>query len=417
MPAQRQPGLRIWLGGKPLDRLSDFVLQLEVDERSDEASTFRMTVDMSPIDAEETGDWDAIEHGAFAELHALPQLYLLQRVTIEFSLASDDEAEPAIASTVFDGYVTCVEPVFGEYRVPDSRLILSGIDASCLMHFETVTREWHGRTDAEIATEIFGKYGFAADDTTVETTTPKRELDRSTLVQRCTDAEFLRMLARRNGFEVFVEPVDGEVAAGAHPGRTVKGYFRSPAVDAAVQPTLALFPRDAPSLMDFRAKWESHQPTHVRAWTIDEASRRIERADITAPGYARLGDFDRARILDQRLGEIFATGTRPDPVDIQSADVPHDSLDLTHLARADYRVADWLVTGTGTVRAERYPAIVRSRRPIELAGAGHLLDGRWYMAGVRHRWGIDPDRPEEEQVERRYEPDVTMVRNGLGGIG
>ena len=418
MPEQRQTGLRIWLGGKPLERLGDWVLQLEVEERSDEASTFRMTVDMSPIEAEEGGDWDVIENGVFAELYALPQLYLLQRVTIEFNLTADQDAEPEIAATVFDGYVTAVEPVFGEARVPDSKLVLSGIDASCLMHFETVTKDWHGKTDAEIAKEIFGKYGFAFDSVTVEETTPNRDFTRASMIQRGTDAEFLRMLARRNGFEVYVEPAGGEVEPGAHPGTTVKAYFRSPRLDEPkIQPVLTLFPRDEPTLIEFRARWESHQPTRIRGWQIEETTRRIQRTDVEDPGYQRLGEYGRAQILDKRLGEIFGKGTRPEAADIQSTDVPHDDLDLTHLARADYRQADWFVVGNGTVRAELYPDIVRSRRPVELKGAGHLLDGRWYMLSVRHRWGVDIDQPEEEPVIRRYEPDVTMVRNALGGIG
>jgi hypothetical protein len=47
--------------------------------------------------------------------------------------------------------------------------------------------------------------------------------------------------------------------------------------------------------------------------------------------------------------------------------------------------------------------------------AGHLLDGIWYVQGVRHRWGLDAAAPEREQRIRRYEADVAGVRNALGG--
>ena len=62
-----------------------------------------------------------------------------------------------------------------------------------------------------------------------------------------------------------------------------------------------------------------------------------------------------------------------------------------------------------------HPGIVRSRRPIRLTGAGHLLDGRWYVLGVRHRLAVEIDEPDLEPLSRRYEADVTLVRNDLGG--
>jgi hypothetical protein len=418
MPEQRQAGLRVWLDGTPVAHPSDWILQLEVEERADEASTFRMTVDMSPIEGDrEGGDWDVLEHGTFADEYQIPDFRLLHRVTIEFSLASDDETEAEISATVIDGYITCVEPVFGESRVPDSQLIVSGLDASCLMHFETVTREWYAMTDAQIARELFTKYGFAVSATSIEDSVPVRERDRATLVQRCTDAEFLRLLARRNGFEVYLEPDQGTIRPGAHPGTSVVGHFHSPRPDGDMQPVLALFPRQAPSLIEYRARWESHQPTRIRAWHIDEATRRIQRADIVEPGYGRMGTHSRADVLEERLRTIFRNGTQLEAVDLQSLDVPHEAQELANLARADYRSVDWFVTGHGTVRCERYAAIVRSRRPIELRGAGHLLDGRWYVQAVRHRWGVDPETPDEEPVVRRYEADVTLVRNALGGLG
>jgi hypothetical protein len=244
-----------------------------------------------------------------------------------------------------------------------------------------------------------------------------RERNRATLVQRCTDAEFLRLLARRNGFEVYVEPGQGSVRPGPHPGTSTVGHFHSPRPDGDMQPALALFPREAPSLIEYRARWESHQPTRIRAWHIDETSRRIERVDIQEPGYGRMGEYSRSRVLSERLQAIFATGSPVEPVDLQSLDVPHEAQELANLARADYRAVDWFVVGSGTVRGERYPAIVRSRRPIALSGAGHLLDGRWYVQAVRHRWGVNPEMPEAEQVVRRYEADVTLVRNALGGLG
>jgi hypothetical protein len=415
MPDQRQPGLRLWIDGKPVERVGDFVLQAEVEERSDEASSFQLTVAMNPVGTDSGGDWDVLEHGAFAEANGVPDFSLLRRITIELSLVADDGAE--VRAVVMDGYITCVEPIFSEERLPGSRLVVYGLDCSSLMHFETVTREWHGMNDADIARTIFRKYGFAVTDRSIEATAPVRDLDRSTMVQRCTDAEFLRMLARRNGFEIYLDPAQSEIRQGPHPGEAVVGHFRSPRPDEDVQPPLDLFPRIAPSLIEFRTKWESNLPPRIRGWHIDEITRKIQRADVTEPDYLRMGTSSRAQLLETRLREIFRNGTKPEPVDIQTAEVPHDGAEVKTLARAEYRMADWFVNGSGIVLCERYPVIMRSRRPVDVTGAGHLLDGRWYCRAVRHRWAVNIDRPDEEPVTRRYEADVTLVRNALGGIG
>lgn len=413
MTAYRNPHIRLWIDGVEIEQPTDWVLQLEVEESVDEASTFKMTLDMSPIE----GDWDLLEHGRFAEDNRIPDFSLLQRVTVEFSLVGSDETEPAIRAVVIDGYVTCVEPVYGEERSSESQLVLSGMEASCLMHFETVTREWHGLTDAQIAQAIFQKYSFGFSSQTIEETAPLRDADRASLVQRCTDAEFLQLLARRNGFEWYLEPAQGDIRPGSHPAGSLVGHFHSPRPHADAQPPLQLFPHDEPSLIEYRARWECHQPACIRSWHIDEVDRRIQRADVTEPGYEPLnpGGSSRARIIAARFREIFSSGNPPRSLDIQSRDVPHNAQEVVNLARALYREVDWFVVGQGTVRCELYPAIVRAGRPIELTGAGHLLDGRWYVKRVRHRWARDFEEPEQEPVTRRYEADVTLVRNDLGG--
>ncbi|GAA3389416.1 phage late control D family protein [Cryptosporangium minutisporangium] len=427
-PAQRRPVLRLWLDGVPLEKLGDWVLQVEVEERCDEASSLRLSVDLSPIHGSDAaGDWDALERGSFAADAAVPDFGLLRRVTVQFGLESDDPDGPEISSTVFDGYLTAVEPVFGEARVPDSRLELTGVDASCLMHFETVTRTWSDLTDVQIAREIFTRYGFAVVDAgkpgaTLEDGGLDRPGARAVLVQRATDAEFLRMLARRNGFEAYVAPGPGPVTAGPHPAGSVVGHFHSPAVALPEQPALALFPRDAPTLASFRARYDSHQPTRIMGWHIDEQTRLLQRVTVSDPGYRRMGSHSRADVLATRLAAIQPVrhGTSPTPmesVDVQTSDVPHSAAEVTALARAELRLIDWFAAGTGTVLCERYPVILRAGRPIGLTGAGHLLDGSWYVRAVRHRWGVDPDEATVEQSIRRYEADVTLVRNALGGAG
>lgn len=415
----REPHLSIWLDGVAVELPTNSVTQVDVEERADGASQFRLSIDMSPID----DDWSTLEHGEFAEAFLIPRFSLLRRVTIEFSMVRHDEDDPDYSAVVIDGYITSVEPVFSDARVPDSKLIVSGSDASCLMHLETKTRSWQGLSDAQIARNIFSEYGFGVEDANIDDTVLQRDGDRAGLVQRCTDAEFLNHLAQRNGYEWYLEPAEGDVTPGTHPGSSLLAHFHAPRPQQDLQAdgeALGLFPRDAPTLINFRAHWDCLHPSTIRGWHLAEDSRRVHLSDATEAGYGALNatggnSHGRASLVDDRLAEVFPDEPRPVVRDIASREVPHGNAELISLTRAEYRRQDWFVSGEGTVNTEYYPGIVRSRRPIMLSGAGHLLDGRWYVQGVRHRLAVDADDPEREPVTRRYEADVSLVRNDLGG--
>ncbi len=79
MTAQRQAGLRVWIDGEAIHDPTSWILSCAVEERADEASTFELMVDMSPID----GDWDVLEHGTFADENEVPNFALLNRVTFD----------------------------------------------------------------------------------------------------------------------------------------------------------------------------------------------------------------------------------------------------------------------------------------------------------------------------------------------
>jgi hypothetical protein len=97
-------------------------------------------------------------------------------------------------------------------------------------------------------------------------------------------------------------------------------------------------------------------------------------------------------------------------VGLQHADVPHDAAEVDNLAWSDYLAADWLAEATGTVQGLRYPVVLRARRPIDMTGAGKLMDGTWYVKTARHRWLWD-----DELV--KYEIDVELARDALNGVG
>jgi hypothetical protein len=397
MEPQRLPYLDVWIDGASMSDAIGKIRRLEVDERSDDASSFHMTLDMAPGE----GDWTSLADGRFA---------LLRRVTIGFGLGLPDAAVADLKEVVFDGYITAVEPVFGVDRTSESSLELYGLDAGCLMHLEERQRRFEGRSDAEIVKSIYAEYGFATSGDSIESTSPNRDPDRGTLLQRGTDADFVRMLARRNGFEAYVEHTTATVKAGGAAAPECTGHFHRPRPDRDKQPTLALTPHQAPTLIEMRARWESHRPSEIRADHIDERTRRIRSARINAPRFPRMGKTGRGAIIASRLAAILPR--RPDlvPVGLQHVDVPHEQAEVGNLAWADFLAADWLVQASARVRATLYPKILRARRPVEVAGAGLLLDGPWYVKSVRHRWTWDDE-------QNQYELDTELVRDALNGVG
>ena len=395
--SQRLAYLDVWIDGVPMADAVGKIRRLQVEERADDVSSFHMTLDMAPAE----GDWTQLADGRFALLH---------RMTIGFGLGSPDEKAPAVKDVVFDGYITAVEPVFGPDRTSDSSLELFGLDAGCLMHLEERQRRFDGLSDSAIVKQIYTEYGFVTSGDSIEATTPNRDPDRGTMLQRGTDADFIRMLARRHGFEAYVERAPGPVKAGAAAAPECVGHFHRPRPDRDKQPTLALTPHQAPTLIEMKARWESHRPSEIRAEHLDERTRRIRSSTITQPRFARLGKTGRGDIITSKLATILPKRPALVAVGLQHVDVPHEQSEVGNLAWSDFLAADWLVEAKARVRATRYAKILRARRPVGVAGAGKLLDGTWYVKAVRHCWTWDDE-------ENQYELDAELVRDALNGIG
>jgi phage protein D len=230
------------------------------------------------------------------------------------------------------------------------------------------------------------------------------------MMQRGTDADFIRMLARRNGFEAYVERAPGPVKDSAAAAGECVGHFHRPRPDRDRQPTLALTPHQAPTLIELKACWESHRPTAIQADHIDERSRRLRSARITEPRFKRMGKTGRGAVIAERLPAILPSRSDLVAVGLQHTDVPHGDAEVGNLAWADFLAADWFVEASARVRPMLYPRILRARRPVDVQGAGQLLDGDWYVKSVRHRWNW-------EDEENQYELDATLVRDALNGVG
>jgi hypothetical protein len=311
---------------------------------------------------------------------------------------------------VFDGFITVMEPTFAAQRVPESTLELRGLDASCLMHLEARLRTWQDVADSTIVSTIFQDYGFAVD---VDDEGPTRHARVGSMHQRCTDAEFVRQLARRHGWECNLRPAaSARPTSDAHPGTQVVGHFHPPRV-GETQAALSLEPHDAPSLIELRARWDSHRPTRIDGWHIDARSRRMQtatwpRADGSRPHVPKQGRYSRQELLSERLS-LLTRSRSLIPRGFQASLVPHDAAELGQLAWADHLETDWLAEADGVVQGLRYDNILQPGRSVPIQGGGELINGDWYVRSARHRW-------EAGQATQAYEIDVHLLRNAIGEV-
>ncbi|MBN1261981.1 MAG: VgrG-related protein [Anaerolineae bacterium] len=98
--------------------------------------------------------------------------------------------------TLFKGEITAIEPVFGDGHV---ELVVRGYDKSHRLYRGKKTRVFANMTDSDVVTKIAQEAGLSAD---VDSTSATHE---HVWQNNQTDMEFLRTLARRLGFHLYVE--------------------------------------------------------------------------------------------------------------------------------------------------------------------------------------------------------------------
>jgi hypothetical protein len=288
---------------------------------------------------------------------------------------------------IFDGHVLS-HKIHLDRGTTAATLRVWGQDVSCLMNLKEIVKEWSDKTDGQIANTIFGDYHLDK--------APENEQDDSrahteashTLMQRATDAQFLRDLARRNG-KLF------RVCCSDRPGRNT-GYFLKPSLDGSPAATLVLNPPEAANVEALDFEWEVARPTQVLAQVL-LTDKNPEKRDTNESGLALLDARSLAAFTggqgDQLLMEARLTSTA------DSAD------DLRQRTRSLLREAGWFVRCQGEVELARLRSVLRVSTVVQIDGAGKLHSGKYFVWSVRHIITA------ESHVMR-----FVLVRNAVGSL-
>lgn len=361
------------------------------------ASTYRLILNGTAADSTLYGDLALLEVEENADLPGAIQLNLpvSRSETGDLTYVNDDRLQPfanlAVVATaegkpdecIFDGYVLA-HKLHLETGITNATLQVWGQDASWLMNLEEKVREWVNVTDASVANTLFGEYGFSPSPDNTEDDFPSHTEDGHSLMQRTSDIQFLRNLARRNGKLC-------RVACTTTPGQHI-GYFAKPKMAGNPVVTLALNDPVTWVVNALDLNWDVTRPSAVKA------SQALFN-DSSEDGISVETDDAGLDLLDDRSLSSFAG--RPMTV-LLTAPVD-DAGELELRAKSLLREASWFAKCEGEADVSRLNAILRVGTVVQLDGIGSLNSGKYYVWSVRHRITSDSHKMK-----------FTLVRNAVG---
>jgi phage protein D len=356
------------LNGDPADdALLAQLGTLEVEENADLPGAIQLTL---PVDSDGNGDLTYVNDPRFQPFSNL--------AVVATPDGGSDEC-------IFDGYVLS-NKLHLQKGTTGSTLQVWGQDASWLMNLQEAAKEWVDVTDADVANAIFGNYGITPADDNSDDDSPSHTEDTHTLMQRASDIQFLRTLARRNGKLC-------RVACTSTPGQRT-GYFAK--ADVGGDPAVTLELNDPTEwtveALDF--EWDVSRPTEVLAAQalFNDSDEDGVSVDQTDSGLDPLEAQDLATFAGKTMTVMLTA-----PVD--SAD------ELTLRAESVLREAGWFVRCTGQADVSRLNAVLRVGTVVQINGAGALNSGNYFVWSVRH--SID---------KQAHKMNFVLVRNAVGAL-
>jgi phage protein D len=297
---------------------------------------------------------------------------------------------------IFDGYVLS-HKLHLETGTTASTLQVWGQDASWLMNLEEKVKEWVDVTDADVAGSIFGDYGITPSSDNSSEDSPSHTESGHSLMQRSSDIQFLRSLARRNGKLCWV-------ACTEQAGQRT-GYFIKPNLDGEPVATINLNDPEAPTVAALDFEWDVTRPSAVKA-------RQALFNDSSPDGVSSDTSDSGLTLLDERGLSAFAgremTVLLTAPVD--------DGGELTQRAQSVLREAGWFARCEGEVDAASLNSVLRVGALVTVNAAGSLHSGKYFVWSVRHSISTDTHKMRFVLVRNAVGPEPSGGGGPLGGL-
>ncbi len=255
---------------------------------------------------------------------------------------------------VFSQQINLVDGVTG------STVEVVGADTTLVMDRETKLVQWADNTsDSDAVTSVVAGYGLSPD---VESTDTRHMENKRTLMQHGTDLDFVRMLARRNGYLFWVRADEALVET---------AYFKPVAMDAVADAPLLRFALDQPNLRSFKITWDVERPTSVIASAYDGAAKTVMDGSGVEPPTTFPGDIPLAEIAPETRSTSLVAAVA-------------DAGDLLARATGILRDAAWFVQATCTVSVQEVGAVIHAHTLVNVDGVGKRFSGSYFVAAARH---------------------------------
>lgn len=342
------------------------------------ASTFQLLLNGTPADSNLITALSSLEVEENADLPGAIQLHLpvTRTASGDLQYINDSSFQPlanlAVVATaqgqspqcIFDGYILS-HKLHLETGITASTLQVWGQDASWLMNLGEKVKEWVNLTDADVANTIFKDYGITPASDNANDDSPSHTEDGHSLMQRASDIQFLRSLARRNGKLCRVVCAD-------QPGQRT-GYFVKPKLNGDPALTLALNEPQTWTVGSLDINWDVARPTAVKASQalFNDSNENGASADTSDSGLAKLGTRGLADFAGQPMTVVLTA-----PVD--------DAGELTLRTQSLLREAGWFLRCEGEADVARLNIVIRVGMVIQLNGIGAVHSGKYYVWSVRH---------------------------------
>jgi hypothetical protein len=285
----------------------------------------------------------------------------------------------ALPETLIDGIITHHQ-LKSDNEPGRTRLIVTGEDISAKLSFDDQSETHPQQKDSEIVEKILSDAGF---DTQITETKDTPNENERTPCQQCNNLKYVRKLAKKNGFVFYVEPSD-------IPGRNI-AYWGPENRQSEHQPPLTV---------NMGAQTNVDTPIHFGFNAMGPAE----------PDVSIIDPFTKTSIQIPIPTSVLPSLSSAPAVPLRKV-ISRDTANLSFvqaLLRAVTGVSDSsdAIEATGEVDAVRYGHALKSRRLVDVRGAGSSYDGTYYVREVIHNITRLP--------RGGYKMQFTLTRDGLG---
>lgn len=288
---------------------------------------------------------------------------------------------------VFTGYITAVQVTLGS--MPGETYIdVRALDTSVLLSLEEKVATWPNLADSDIVQQIVSGYGVQVQ---ADSTPTVHQENDTTVVQRGTDLQFVRMLAQRNGLEFYFET--------SKESEEVVAYCRAPQLEGTPQPDLAIQFGEGSNLRSFSARLSAQRPLSVKAQQIDIKANSANSAEASDTQLVLLGASDLNTLVGGSLGGLV-TPKEAQAQMLALAAPTSDATELQTIAQAVRDEAGWFITATGEINSDAYANVLRPHRLVLVKGAGTPYSGKYYVTQVVHELRSDGSYSQRFEARR-----------------